>query len=114
MDILYYGTIPNSSGLSSSASIEVLTGYICMDLFGLDYDMADLALICQHAENHYNGVSCGIMDQFSIAMGKKNCALYLNTNTMVNLEEIDKFLEMYNLPRLNQEEIENMIRPITK
>lgn len=82
MDILYYGTIPNSSGLSSSASIEVLTGYICMDLFGLDYDMPDLALICQHAENHYNGVNCGIMDQFSIAMGKKKCALYLNTNTM--------------------------------
>lgn len=90
MDILYYGTIPNSSGLSSSASIEVLTGYICMDLFGLDYDMADLALICQHAENHYNGVSCGIMDQFSIAMGKKNCALYLNTNTMeYNYVEMD-------------------------
>lgn len=100
MDILYYGTIPNSAGLSSSASIEVLTGYICMDLFGLDYDMEDLALICQHAENHYNGVKCGIMDQFSIAMGKKNCALYLNTGTMkyryVNLNMADTVLIIMN------------------
>ncbi len=82
LDILFYGTLPNSSGLSSSASIEVLTGYVCMDLYGLDYDMTDLALICQHSENRYNGVPCGVMDQFAIAMGKKGRAIYLNTQNL--------------------------------
>jgi galactokinase len=79
MDILFYGDIPNASGLSSSASIEVLTGFICMDLFGLDLSMPELALLGQYSENHYNGMNCGIMDQFAVAMGKKNHAIFLNT-----------------------------------
>ncbi len=79
MDVLYYGTIPNGSGLSSSASIEVLTGFILKDLFGLSVSMIDLALIGQYSENNFNGVNCGIMDQFAIAMGKKNSAIFLDT-----------------------------------
>ena len=71
MDILYYGNIPNSSGLSSSASVEVLTGYALRELFGLDADFVELAKIGQKAENEFIGVNCGIMDQFAIAMGKK-------------------------------------------
>ena len=78
-DILYYGTIPNGAGLSSSASIEVLTGFVLKDLFKLDVDMTKLALLGQKAENKYVGVNCGIMDQFIIANGKKDCAIFLDT-----------------------------------
>ena len=79
LDILYYGNIPNGSGLSSSASIEVLTGYILKDMFGFAVTNQDLALIGQFSENQYNGVNCGIMDQFEIAMGKKASAIFLDT-----------------------------------
>ncbi len=82
MDILYYGNIPNGAGLSSSASIEVLTAYIAKNLFAFDYDMKYVALMCQYSENNYNSVNCGIMDQFAIAMGQKNCAIHLNTSTL--------------------------------
>jgi galactokinase len=79
LDILYYGNIPNGSGLSSSASMEVLTGFILKSLFGFDVTNQDLALIGQFSENQYNGVNCGIMDQFAIAMGKKDSAIFLDT-----------------------------------
>ena len=82
MDILYFGTIPNSSGLSSSASIEVLTGFILRDLFGFDFDGITNAKLGQTAENSFIGVNCGIMDQFAIAMGKKDHAIFLDTATL--------------------------------
>ncbi len=79
LDIMYYGNIPNGSGLSSSASLEILTGFFLNDLFCLGINNIGLALIGQYSENHYNGVSCGIMDQFAVAMGRKNSAIILNT-----------------------------------
>lgn len=79
MDIVISGNIPNSSGLSSSASLEVLTGFILRDFFGFEVSNQDLALIGQYAENNFNGVNCGIMDQFAIAMGKKDNAIFLDT-----------------------------------
>lgn len=79
MDILLNGTIPNGSGLSSSASVEVLTGHILRELFDFSVSNQDLALIGQYSENHFNGVNCGIMDQFAIAMGKENMAIFLDT-----------------------------------
>ena len=82
MDVLVYGNIPNGSGLSSSASWEVLTGVILNDLFDIEISMQDIALIGQYSENHYNGCNCGIMDQFAVAMGKKDCAVFLDTNTL--------------------------------
>lgn len=81
-DILYNGTIPNGAGLSSSASIEVLTGFVLKDLFNIEVDMVKLALLGQKAENKYIGVNCGIMDQFIIANGKKDCAIFLDTATL--------------------------------
>ena len=82
-DILYYGNIPNGSGLSSSASLEVLTGVILSDLFDIkDLSMTDLALIGQYSENNFNGCNCGIMDQFAVAMGKKDHAIFLDTATL--------------------------------
>ena len=79
MDLLLCGNIPNGSGLSSSASLEVLTGFILRDMFGFDVTNQDLALIGQYSENNFNGVNCGIMDQFAIAMGKKDHAIFLDT-----------------------------------
>lgn len=79
MDILLYGNIPNGSGLSSSASVEVVTGFILRDLFGFDVSNQELALIGQYSENKFNGVNCGIMDQFAIAMGRKDHAIFLDT-----------------------------------
>ena len=83
VDFLIYGNIPNGSGLSSSASLEVLTGVMLKDLFGFeDLTMQDLALIGQYSENNFNGMNCGIMDQFASAMGKKDCAIFLDTSTL--------------------------------
>lgn len=83
MDILIYGNIPNGSGLSSSASLEVLTGLILKDTFGFEQvSMIDVALIGQDSENNFNGCNCGIMDQFASAMGKKDHAIFLDTNTL--------------------------------
>lgn len=79
MDLLLNGNIPNGSGLSSSASVEVLTGFILKDMFGFDVSNQELALIGQYSENNFNKVNCGIMDQFAIAMGKKDNAIFLDT-----------------------------------
>ncbi|MBR6238026.1 MAG: galactokinase [Lachnospiraceae bacterium] len=83
MDMLIYGTIPAGSGLSSSASLEVLTGEVLRDQFGLnEVTNTDLAKIGQFSENNYNGMNCGIMDQFASAMGKKDNAIFLDTSTL--------------------------------
>lgn len=79
IDLLLFGNIPNGSGLSSSASVEVVTGYILSELFGFGISNQDLALIGQFSENQFNGVNCGIMDQFAIAMGKQGHAIFLDT-----------------------------------
>ncbi len=82
-DILVSGNIPSGSGLSSSASLEVLTGLMLKDTFGFEgISMVDLALIGQYSENNFNGMNCGIMDQFASAMGKKDCAIFLDTSTL--------------------------------
>ena len=79
LDIVLNGTIPGGSGLSSSASLEVLTGYLLKDLYGFDVTNIDLAKIGQYSENNFNGMNCGIMDQFASAMGKKDHAIFLDT-----------------------------------
>ena len=79
MDLLLFGNIPNGSGLSSSASVEVLTGFILRDMYGFEISNQELALIGQFSENQFNKVNCGIMDQFAIAMGKTDHAIYLDT-----------------------------------
>lgn len=82
-DILLYGNIPNGSGLSSSASVEVVTGLMLKDMLGYeDLTMVDLALYGQYSENNYNGVNCGIMDQFAIAMGSRDNAIFLDTSDL--------------------------------
>ena len=81
-DMAIYGNIPAGSGLSSSASLEILTGFILRDLFGFDVTNQDLAIIGQYSENNFNGCNCGIMDQFAVAMGKENNAIFLDTSDL--------------------------------
>ena len=69
------GEIPNGSGLSSSASLEVLTAVVVNELFNCGVDMVDMVKMSQHAENEFVGVNCGIMDQFAIGMGQKDHAI---------------------------------------
>lgn len=79
LDIMVSGDIPSDSGLSSSASIEIVTGVLLNSLFDFGMSNQELALIGQYSENNFNGVNCGIMDQLAIAMGRENCAILLNT-----------------------------------
>lgn len=82
LDLVLYGNIPNGSGLSSSASLEVLMGSILKEMYGLKLSLPEIALIGQYSENNYNGMNCGIMDQFASAMGKKDHAIFLDTATL--------------------------------
>lgn len=81
-DLLYYGNIPNGAGLSSSASIEVVTAVMLNEMTGAGLDMVELVKISQKAENVYVGVNCGIMDQFAVGMGKENNAIALDCATL--------------------------------
>ena len=81
-DAYVFGTIPNGSGLSSSASLELLVSQILKELHGYEISMVDMVKLSQKAENSYVGVNCGIMDQFAIGMGKKDYAIKLNTNDL--------------------------------
>ncbi len=99
-NLVVSGNIPIQSGLSSSASLEVLTGYLLRDLYHFDFDNVKLALFSQQAENHFVGVNCGIMDQFIISMGKENTALLLDTNTL-KYEEVKINLGKYKLVIMN-------------
>ncbi|WP_314796462.1 galactokinase [uncultured Selenomonas sp.] len=81
-DIVLYGTLPNGAGLSSSASIEVLMAVILNNELNLGIDMVELVKFSQKAENEFVGMNCGIMDQFAVGMGKKDCAILLDCNTL--------------------------------
>ncbi len=81
-DVLFSGTIPNGAGLSSSASIEIVTAITINSLFDLKIPMIDLVKIAKRAENEFVGVNCGIMDMFAIGMGRKDMAIALDCNTL--------------------------------
>jgi galactokinase len=82
LDMLFYGDLPIGAGLSSSASIEVLTAFALREMFGLNISKKEMALLCKKAENEFIGVNCGIMDQFAVAFGKKDKAILLNCDTL--------------------------------
>ncbi|MES2652253.1 MAG: galactokinase [Bacteroidota bacterium] len=82
LDILYFGNIPIGSGLSSSASIEVLTAFALNDYFNLGHDKLELVKLSKRVENNFIGVNSGIMDQFSIAFGETNKAIVLNCDSL--------------------------------
>lgn len=81
-DMLFYGDVPTGAGLSSSAALEVVTGVVINDMFGFGIGKTELAKMGQKAEHEFALVNCGIMDQFTSAMGKKDHAIFLNCDTL--------------------------------
>ncbi|BCG58338.1 galactokinase [Paenibacillus sp. URB8-2] len=81
-DLFFHGDIPNGAGLSSSASIEVVTAYAFLTLEGGDVNTVEIALLSQRAENRYVGVNSGIMDQFAVAVGRRDHAILLMCNSL--------------------------------
>ncbi|WP_054251750.1 galactokinase [Neofamilia massiliensis] len=104
-DLVIEGNIPTGSGLSSSASLEVLVGFVISNLFNLNISNLDLAKVGMKTENEYLGLHTGIMDQFAIAMGRKGSAILLDTNTLdysyidVDLKDLEILILNTNKPR---------------
>ncbi|MFC1712666.1 galactokinase [Candidatus Poribacteria bacterium] len=94
MEAVFTGNVPRGAGLSSSAALEVAMAMTFEKMSGLEIDPAEMALICQKAENQFVGVNCGIMDQFISRMGRKDNALLLDCRSLefelvpLNLEGI--------------------------
>jgi galactokinase len=82
LELLYYGDVPNGAGLSSSASIEMVTAVALNDLFSAGFTTIELVKMSQKAENEFVGMNCGIMDQFAVGFGKKDHAIFLNCDTL--------------------------------
>ena len=82
VDLLYSGDIPNGAGLSSSASIEMVTAFAMNSMFEFGMERMELVKLSQRAENQFVGVNCGIMDQFASGMGAADHALFLNCDTL--------------------------------
>lgn len=100
LDMLFYGDIPIGSGLSSSASIEVVTAFALNHTFNSGYTKLELVKLAKAVENIFIGVNCGIMDQFAVAFGEQNKALMLNCETL-DYTAVDSNLGNYLLAIIN-------------
>ena len=108
-DLFFDSNLPEGSGLSSSAAIEVLTGYILLHQAKQSINLSDLAVFCQHVENEFIGVKCGIMDQFAVANCKKDNALLLDCNTL-EYEQVPFELDDYSLLVINSKKPRSLIK----
>lgn len=100
LDLLFFGNIPIGSGLSSSASIEVVMAYALNDYFNLGYEKIEIPLLAQKVENEFIGVNCGIMDQFAVAFGETDKAIVLSCDTL-KYKIVDCNLGDYSLAIIN-------------
>jgi len=82
LEFLYFGDVPNGAGLSSSASIEMVTAVALNEMFSAAFDTLEMVKMSQKAENEFVGMNCGIMDQFAVGFGKKDHAIFLNCDTL--------------------------------
>jgi galactokinase len=96
LDLLYYGDVPNGAGLSSSASIEMVTAVALNELYEGGFSILDLVKMSQSAENRFVGMNCGIMDQFAVGFGKKDHAIFLNCDSL-DFENVPLVLSGYAL-----------------
>jgi len=96
LEFLYYGDVPNGAGLSSSASIEMVTAVAINEFFNAGLDTLDMVKMSQKAENEFVGMNCGIMDQFAVGFGKKDHAIFLNCDTLL-FENVPVILDNYSL-----------------
>jgi galactokinase len=81
-NIYIAGDVPLGSGLSSSAALEVAVGFALLNLSGHAVDRAELAQLCQKAENEFVGARVGIMDQFVSCYGRASHALLLDCRSL--------------------------------
>ena len=81
-EALFFSKLPAGGGISSSAALEIGFGRAVAELFGFRLDAVELAKMGQESEHAFMNVQCGIMDQFAVAMGKKECAILLDTATL--------------------------------
>ncbi|MHC1708488.1 MAG: galactokinase [Bacteroidales bacterium] len=100
LELHFHGDIPVGAGLSSSASIEMVTAFALNTIFSLGYKKEDLARLCQKAENEFVGMNCGIMDQFASALGKADHAIFLNCKTL-NYVEVPLRFKDHNIVIVN-------------
>lgn len=100
LDLYFFGNLPVGAGLSSSASIEVLMAYAITEMFGVTYTGKELALLAKKVENEFIGMNCGIMDQFAVAMGKKDNAILLQCDT-IDFEYVPFHTKKYSLIVIN-------------
>lgn len=107
IDMLYYGDIPIGSGLSSSASIEVVTAFAMNDIFKSGYSKLELVKLSKWVENIFIGLNSGIMDQFAVAFGEKNKALMLNCDTL-DYQAVDSNLGEYVLAIINTNKLRKL------
>lgn len=96
LEFLYYGDVPNGAGLSSSASIEMVTAVALNEFYQAGFDTLELVKMSQKAENEFVGMNCGIMDQFAVGFGKKDNAIFLNCDTLF-FENVPIILNDYSL-----------------
>lgn len=82
IECLFSGNVPNGAGLSSSASIEVVTAFAINQMFDIGLSMMELVHLAQAAENDFVGMQCGIMDQFAVAMANADHAMLLDCATL--------------------------------
>lgn len=106
-DFLFSGNIPNGAGLSSSASIEMVTAFAINNIFNLGFDLLLLVKLSQKAENQFIGVNCGIMDQFASAFGAENKAIFLNCATL-EYELVPLIMDGYKLIISNTNKIRKL------
>ena len=81
-DCVFGGEIPLGAGMSSSAAIECGLIYGLKTIFDLNINKLQVAQFAQHAEQNFAGVNCGIMDQFAITHGEKNCVVKLDCENL--------------------------------
>lgn len=107
-EIIYYSNLPEGSGLSSSAAVEVLTAYFLLKQSNASIDLVWLANFCKEVENNFIGVQCGIMDQYAVALGKAENALLINCATLKH-NYIPLQLGDYELVIMNTKKPRNLI-----
>lgn len=96
LEMLYFGDVPNGAGLSSSASIEMVTAVALNELLDAGFDTLEMVKMSQRAENQFVGMNCGIMDQFAVGFGKKDHAIFLNCDNL-SYENVPVVLNGYSL-----------------
>ena len=111
LDLLYYGDVPNGAGLSSSASIEMVTAVALNDLFNAGFTTLEMVKMSQKAENEFVGMNCGIMDQFAVGFGKKDHAIFLNCDTL-DYENVPLILNDNSLQRPEADLRESVLQPV--